>query len=129
MFSSLSLFVHFFLNKDGNLCFKHHLFLCSPKAPPPPAAPEPEWSEIVSDVVHLTDKTFDDFIAANKKTLVMFYAPCECISVCVCVCVSVCVRVCACAHALRVASRDKILRFKNTFIIIIINYDYIDLKI
>ena len=94
MFSSLSLFVRFFLNKDGNLCFKHHLFLCSPKAPPPPAAPEPEWSEIVSDVVHLTDKTFDDFIAANKKTLVMFYAPCEYISVCVCVCACVRVRVC-----------------------------------
>ena len=53
------------------------LFLCSPKAPPPPAAAEPEWSEIVSDVVHLTDKTFDDFVATNKKTLVMFYAPCE----------------------------------------------------
>ena len=37
-------------------------------------------------------------------------------SVCVCVCV------CVCARALRIVSRDTILRFKNTFIIIIIFY-------
>ena len=36
-----------------------------------------------------------------------------------CVCVCVCVSVCLC-----VPSKDKILRFKNTFIIIIINYYY-----
>ena len=42
--------------------------------------------------------------------------------VCVCVCVCVCVSVCVSVHvyALRIVSRDKILRFKNTFIIIII---------
>ena len=49
-----------------------------------------------------------------------------CVCVCVCVCVSVCVCVCVCvwacvrAHELRIISRGKILRFKNTFIIIII---------
>ena len=37
---------------------------------------------------------------------------------CVCVCVCVCVTVSVCV--LRIVSRDKILRFKNTFIIIII---------
>ena len=38
---------------------------------------------------------------------------------CVCVCVCVCVRVCACAYVHRIVSTDKILRFINTFIIII----------
>lgn len=46
----------------------------SPKASPPP---EPEWSEQVSDVNHLTNDNFDSFLAANRKVLVMFYAPCE----------------------------------------------------
>ena len=43
---------------------------------------------------------------------------------CVCACVRACVRACACVrvyvYALRIVSRDKILCFKNTFIIIII---------
>ena len=38
--------------------------------------------------------------------------------VCVCVCVCVCVHV----YVLRMVSRDTILCFKNTFIIIVINY-------
>ena len=47
------------------------------------------------------------------------------LSVCVRACVRACVRVCvwacvrACVRALRIVSRDKPLRFKNTFIIII----------
>ena len=42
-----------------------------------------------------------------------------CVCVCVCVCARACVRVCVCARVLRIVSRDQILRFKNTFIIII----------
>ena len=39
-----------------------------------------------------------------------------CVGACVCVCVCVCAR--TRARALRIVSRDKILRFKNTLIII-----------
>ena len=50
----------------------------------------------------------------------------KCVRVCVCVCVCAfaraCVRSCvrACARALRIVSTDKILRFINTFIIIVV---------
>ena len=30
-----------------------------------------------NDVVHLTDSTFDTFIAENSKVMVFFYAPCK----------------------------------------------------
>jgi len=33
------------------------------------------WSDSVSDVVHLTEETFDSFVAVNPSVLVMFYAP------------------------------------------------------
>ena len=39
-----------------------------------------------------------------------------CVCVCVCECECVCVRV----YALRIVSRDKILRFRNTFIILLL---------
>ena len=49
---------------------------------PQPPSPQPEtpqqeseWSEEKSEVVHLTDATFDSFLAANPSVLVMFYAP------------------------------------------------------
>ena len=42
-----------------------------------------------------------------------------CAGACVCVWVWVCVCVCVCVCVLRIVSRDKILHFKNTFIIII----------
>ena len=48
---------------------------------------------------------------------------CVCVCVCVCMCVCVCVCVCLCVYALRIMSRDRILRVKNTLIIIILN-DY-----
>ena len=44
---------------------------------------------------------------------------CVCMCVCVCVHASVCACVCVHVYALRIVSRDKILRFTNTFIIII----------
>ena len=50
--------------------------LCSP-APVTPPPKEEEWSDVPSDVVHLTDSTFDDFTANNPSVLVMFYAPCK----------------------------------------------------
>ena len=50
-----------------------------------------------------------------------------CVFVCLCVCVRVCARarVCVCVgggggvYALTIVSRDKILRFKTTFVIVI----------
>ncbi|XP_076456070.1 protein disulfide-isomerase A5-like [Babylonia areolata] len=70
--------------KDGKFAFEYSggrsaddiiAFMRNPDAPPTKPPPEPEWSDIVSDVHHLTDTTFSDFISTNKKTLVMFYAP------------------------------------------------------
>ena len=46
-----------------------------------------------------------------------------CVRACVCVCVCVCVRARAfVVYAVRMVSKDKILRFTDTFIIIIITY-------
>ncbi|CAL1531200.1 unnamed protein product [Lymnaea stagnalis] len=36
---------------------------------------EAEWADEESEVVHLTDDTFQDFIKQNPSVLVMFYAP------------------------------------------------------
>jgi thiol-disulfide isomerase/thioredoxin len=36
---------------------------------------EVAWSDEPSEVVHLTDLTFDEFMAREKSVLVMFYAP------------------------------------------------------
>ena len=46
-----------------------------------------------------------------------------CVRACVCVCVCVCVSARARVYALRIVSRDKILRFKNT-LILVVNYHY-----
>ena len=48
-------------------------------SPEPPALPkeEEEWSDTPSDVVHLTDGKFDEFMEKNPSVLVMFYAPCK----------------------------------------------------
>lgn len=53
----------------------------SPQPPPPeePPAPETSWADEESDVEHLTEETFDPFIAENPSVLVMFYAPCKCL--------------------------------------------------
>lgn len=47
-------------------------FMKDPKAPPPP---EKDWSEIPSEVTHLTDETFKDVLKKKKNALVFFYAP------------------------------------------------------
>ena len=56
----------------------HYKTALSSFSPQPPKAPEPEvtWADEPSDVVHLTDDTFDEFLATNPSVLVMFYAPC-----------------------------------------------------
>lgn len=54
-----------------------HLHFSSPKEPPPPPPPEKNWSEIPSEVKHLTDETFKGFLKKKKHVLVMFYAPCK----------------------------------------------------
>ncbi|XP_033107441.1 protein disulfide-isomerase A5-like [Anneissia japonica] len=45
--------------------------------PQPPKEPEKEqeWSEEETDVVHLLDDTFDDYLATHSSVMVMFYAP------------------------------------------------------
>ena len=52
-------------------------FYFSPKEPPPPPPAEPEWSEVESEVNHLKDDNFKDFLKKRKHVLVMFYAPCK----------------------------------------------------
>jgi len=49
-------------------------FLEDPQ-PAKPKEPEVEWSDGENDVSHLTDETFEDFVAENKKVLLFFYAP------------------------------------------------------
>ena len=36
---------------------------------------EADWADEPSEVAHLTDASFDPFIATHNSTLVMFYAP------------------------------------------------------
>ncbi|KAK0050068.1 protein disulfide-isomerase A5, partial [Biomphalaria pfeifferi] len=50
-------------------------FMKDPKEPPPPPPQEMKWEEIESDIVHLTDDTFKQFLKKKKHCLVMFYAP------------------------------------------------------
>ena len=59
-------------DKDGIL-----EWLKDPKPPAeaPPTQEEQPWSEVESDVVHLTSDTFDPFVTENPSVLVMFYAP------------------------------------------------------
>ena len=44
---------------------------------------EVPWSEEDTDVVHLTENTFNEFIQTHSSALVMFYAPCKFASVCI----------------------------------------------
>ncbi|XP_035658614.1 dnaJ homolog subfamily C member 10-like [Branchiostoma floridae] len=70
--------------KDGQKEMKYQLgrstddlvkFMKNPQAPPPPPPPESEWSEVPSEINHLTDQTFDSFVYRHSSVLVMFYAP------------------------------------------------------
>jgi hypothetical protein len=51
------------------------LFL-SPK-PPEEKKKEAEWADEESDVVHLTDSNFDEYLQTHPSVLIMFYAPCK----------------------------------------------------
>lgn len=50
-------------------------FLKDPKPEVEAKAPEKEWKDEPSQVVHLTDSTFDEFMESHNSVLVMFYAP------------------------------------------------------
>ena len=50
-------------------------FMESPSDKAPEKVVEPSWKDEPSEVVHLTDSTFDDFLSAESSVLVMFYAP------------------------------------------------------
>ena len=53
-------------------------WMSNPSPPPEKASStieEQKWSDEESEVVHLLDSSFDDFIASNPSVLVMFYAP------------------------------------------------------
>ena len=62
-------------------------------------------------------QVFQAFAARFELCLFFSFVWSECVCRCLCVCVCVCVCMCACARTLRIISRDKILRFKNTFMI------------
>ena len=55
-------------------------FMEDPREGPPPPPPEPEWKDVPSQVHHLTDDNFDEFVKEHESVLVMFYAPCKLIS-------------------------------------------------
>ena len=55
-------------------------FMENPDEPPTLPPPEPEWSDEPSAVAHLTGKSFDEFLEDHNSVLVMFYAPCKCVS-------------------------------------------------
>ncbi|XP_028394344.1 protein disulfide-isomerase A5-like isoform X2 [Dendronephthya gigantea] len=50
-------------------------WLQNPTDDSPKDEEEEQWKDTPSEVVHLTDDTFDDYVAANPSVLVMFYAP------------------------------------------------------
>ena len=59
----------------------------SPSPPPatPQAKPEDDWADITGKeyIAFLTNDNFDTFVTKEGSVLVMFYAPCKCVSVCV----------------------------------------------
>ena len=50
-------------------------FMQNPKAEAEVKTPEKEWKDEVSEVHHLTDDTFDEFMGKENSVMVMFYAP------------------------------------------------------
>ena len=50
-------------------------FMSGPKEPPSKPPPEISWSEMKTDVVHLTEADFQSFLKKKKHVLVMLYAP------------------------------------------------------
>ncbi|XP_071942391.1 protein disulfide-isomerase A5-like [Antedon mediterranea] len=56
-------------NKDGIIAW-----MADPQPPKEPEK-EQEWADEETDVVHLKDDTFDDYLATHSSVMVMFYAP------------------------------------------------------
>lgn len=52
-------------------------FMKNPSEPPPPPPPEAQWSDEVTNVVHLDETNFKPYLKKKKHALVMFYAPCK----------------------------------------------------
>ena len=50
-------------------------FLKDPKPEAEVKTPEKEWKDEPSDVHHLKDDTFEEFLQNHNSVLVMFYAP------------------------------------------------------
>ncbi|XP_023325871.1 protein disulfide-isomerase A5 isoform X1 [Eurytemora carolleeae] len=70
--------------KDGQMKFQYEggnnkqeiiKFLEDPTAAPVAKPKETSWADEPSEVVHLTDATFDEFLANEPSALIMFYAP------------------------------------------------------
>lgn len=51
-------------------------FMQNPKEAPPEPPQERPWAEENSDVVHLSESTFQPFLKKKKHVMVIFYAPC-----------------------------------------------------
>lgn len=52
-------------------------FMKNPSSPPPPPPPEKQWEDEETNVVHLDENNFKNYLKKKKHALVMFYAPCE----------------------------------------------------
>ena len=50
-------------------------FMRSPSNEAPAKEVEAAWKDEPSEVQHLTDATFDDYLAKESSVMVMFYAP------------------------------------------------------
>lgn len=50
-------------------------FMKNPTEAPPEKEEEPDWSENASDIVHLTESSFEAVLKDEKSALIMFYAP------------------------------------------------------
>ena len=50
-------------------------FMENPSETAPEKVVEPSWKDEPSEVVHLTDSSFDGFLTEHPSVLVMFYAP------------------------------------------------------
>ncbi|EJW85577.1 hypothetical protein WUBG_03509, partial [Wuchereria bancrofti] len=46
-----------------------------------PEEEEISWAETITEVVLLSDETFDEFVAEHRSVLVLIYAPCMFISI------------------------------------------------
>lgn len=60
---------------NGRTADKFVEHLKDPQEPPPPPPPEVPWTDVESEIDHLTDENFKSFTKKKKHMLIMFYAP------------------------------------------------------